>query len=143
MSAPHVDFAQWLGANVTGLKYHATNPTGVNVFVDATPSTPDRMVAVLSQAGPESDSKLPYDEIGIQLVFRCEANPTWALDMWDTVYSQVHALRHITLVSGGTQLAWALVVQSSPARIGQDENGRHQYSMNIRAEIKRPTQERP
>lgn len=140
MTAPHDDFAQWLGANIAGLTYSATS--SANVFVDTLPSGPDRVVSVLSQAGPESDSKLPYDEIGVQLVFRCEANPTWALDMWEAVYNRVHGLRHVTLPQG-TRLVWALAVQSSPVRIGQDENGRHQYSMNIRAEIRRPTQERP
>lgn len=140
MTAPHDDFAQWLGQQVAALTYAADNTA--NVFVDATPSAPDRMVAVLSQGGPESDSKLPYDEIAVQLVFRCEANPTWALDRWTEVYGLVHGRRNVTLPQG-THMLWAIVVQSSPIRLGQDENGRHQYSMNIRIEIRNPTTERP
>lgn len=140
MTAPHVDFAEWLGAQVASLTYAADNTA--NVFVDSTPSAPDRMVGVYTQGGVESDSKLPYDEIGVQLVFRCEANPTWALDRWWEVYGLVHGKRNVTWPQG-TLMLWALVVQSSPVRIGQDENGRHQYSMNIRIEIRNPTAERP
>lgn len=139
----HRDLAQWLGANITGLKYHATNPAGVNVFVDHMPSQPDRAVGVFTLPGTEADSKLPYDDPGVELLIRGEGgSPTWALDTWRAVYHKLHGLRYVTL-PGGTVLVYALVVQSSPVRLGQDENGRHQYAMNVRTEVRNPTQERP
>jgi hypothetical protein len=132
--------ARWLGANVTGLSYSLT--AGGNIFVDELPSDPDRCVAVFSQGGEEADSALPYDAPNVQIIVRGDSSPQWALDTWAAIYSKLHALRHVTL-PGGTELVYALVQQSAPVRLGTDQNGRHEYSMNVRAETLNPTAERP
>ncbi len=141
MSASHVDLAQWIGANITGLSYSLD--AGGNIFVDKLPSEPDRCIAVYTQGGVEADSKLPYDSPAIQIVIRSDASPLWALDTWQALYRRLHGLRHVELVAGGTLLIYALVAQASPIRLGTDDNDRHQYSLNLRTEVLNPTQERP
>lgn len=142
-----VGLAQWLGkpeaeggAGIEGLVY-ADDETAT-VFVDRLPSSPDHVVAVYGNGGFEADSKLPYDAPVAQIMIRSDASPSWAVDTWWSIYNRLHALRHKTLPDG-TVLVYALVVQSSPIHVRTDENDRHEYSMNVRAETKHPTQERP
>jgi hypothetical protein len=132
VSTAHEGIAAWLGANIDGLTW--STEAGGNVFVDSLPSSPDRCVAVYSQGGFEADSKLEYDAPVFQLVIRSTADPRWALETWQKIYDELHALRHVTLPNG-RYLLFALVVQSSPVRIGADDSGRAQYSMNVRAEV--------
>lgn len=141
MSMMHVGLAQWIGANVPGLDY--LESAGGNVFVDNVPSAPNRLVAVLTEGGPEADAKLGYDSPMAEILIRSDsASPAWALDTWRALYDAIHALRHVELPDG-TMLVYALAVQSSPNRIGTDDNGRHQYSLNVRTEVRNPTARRP
>lgn len=132
--------AQSIGQNVAGLAWSLA--AGGNVFEDDMPPEPDVAVGVYSSGGLPADSKLPFDSPGIEVIVRGDANPQTAIDLWWAVYDHVHALRYTTLPDG-TFLAWALVEQSGPFRIGPDESGRHRFSMNIQAEQRRPSTHRP
>lgn len=135
----HVGVAQWLDS-ITGLTYSETGVS--NIFIDHIPDSPDQAVAVYSNAGPESDSKLPYDEIHFQIIVRSNSDEQWALDKWKAIYSRLHGARNIELPDG-TLLIYALAMQSSPFPLGDDVNGRPQYSGDYRAEILNPTEARP
>lgn len=139
----HVDIAKYIGANVAGLKYDEDGSSGTNVFVDELPAGPDQCVAVVSTGGSEADSKLPYDAPACQIFVRSDASPVWGIAMCDAIYSLLHGKRNIVLEPGDTYLVYALFRQSSPNRIGADENGRQRYTMNVRAETYNATSERP
>ena len=131
--------AQVIGNEVTGLTYSESD--GSNVFVEHLPKKPNRCVAVYSRPGPEASSLHPYDEPHVQILVRSDEDPRWGLDMWQAIYSVLHAKRYVTLPDG-TRLMWALVVQSSPVHLAPDENGRFILSMNVRTETYNPTVER-
>lgn len=133
--------AQYLGGTggVTGLTFGELD--GGNVFIEHLPADPDRAVAVYGRPGPEASSLHPYDEPHVQILVRGEMDARWALETWSAIYSFLHAKRHVELPDG-TQLVYALVVQSSPVHLSPDKNGRFICSMNVRTETYNPTSER-
>lgn len=132
--------AHYLGLTIDGLVYSELSES--NVFVDYTPSTPERMVAVFTMTGGEADSKLPYDPVGLQIIARSEIGGLWALEKLAAIYHEIHGLRNKTLPDG-TEVVFILATNASPFALGADENGRPQYSMDFRSEIVNRTKERP
>lgn len=114
---------------------------GGTIFLAALPSTPDRCIAVARYAGGESDSRLPYDEVNLQVRVRGTADPTTAEGAAQDVYDDLHGLGMLTL-PGGTWLQLAVGNQGGPIYIGRDQNGRHEFTVNLRAEVRRPTPHR-
>jgi len=135
------EIAEYIGSAVDGLAYSDATPDG-NVFVDRLPPDPDKAVGVYSTAGPGADSKLPYDPASFQIVMRTrDDDVTWARSMWYKIYSVLHGKRNLTL-PGGTYVVFILANQSSPFSIGNDANGRPQFSCDFRTEIINVTDER-
>lgn len=135
----HEGIALHLNA-VEGLTY--SDIAGGNIFIDRLPQGPDRAIAVYSAAGPEADSKLPYDPVDFQVVIRSEQGGLWAHEVWKDIYSALHGLRNTTLPDG-TYLVYCLATSSSPFPLGEDENGRPQFSIDFRSEVLNTTSERP
>jgi hypothetical protein len=132
--------ARQIGANVAGLSYSLTN--GGNVFEEDMPQEPDLAVAVYSAGGPAPSARRGEDEQDVQLIFRSDPESAVAAsNLWYAVFDHLHALRNATLPDG-TLIAWALVQQSAPIRLGNDENGRMRYSMNVRCDVRRPSGQR-
>ena len=115
---------------------------GGNVFVEALPNDPVRVVAVYAGAGEEADSALPYDAPGVRIIVRSDRDARWGLATWAAIYSRLHGLRNVTLPDG-TYLVYCLSEQSGPAHLQPDDHGRVLFSMNLRTETKNPTNERP
>ncbi len=134
-----IGIAQLLGQEVDGLDYSETD--GGNVFVAHLPKTPHQVVSIYSRPGPEASALHPYDSPHYQIIFRSDASPLWCIEMFDLVYSCLHAKRNVTLPNG-TYLVWALCMQSSPVHLAPDENGRYRLSLNVKAEILNSTVER-
>ena len=124
---------------VEGLVYDETGQA--NVFVGYLPQRPNRCVAVIPTGGFESDSKLPYDNPSIQILVRGDEDPRWALDTAGAVYSLLQGKRNQDLPDG-TRLISLIAIQSGPAHVGKDDNGRFQYAMNYQGEVRNPTSER-
>ena len=135
----HESVAEYLGSAVDALAYSETDEG--NVFIDHYPSTPDRVVALYSAAGPESDSKLPYDAVRLQVIVRCEFGGTWGLRTWEDIYSALHGLRNVTLPDG-TEVIFLLAEQSTPFRLSPDAEGRVMLSAHFRGETLNVTQHR-
>ncbi len=127
---------------VAGLTY--SEAAGSSIFVGFLPPAPNRCVAVIPTGGFDADSKLPYSMPTIQIIVRGDEDARWALNTWQAVYSKLQGLRRITLEDDDeTYLVSLLAQQSGPIHIGRDENRRVQYGMNLVAEVKEPTEERP
>ena len=117
---------------------------GGNAFIDDMPQVPESAgvtVGFFHTGGYEADTKHPYDTPVIQVLIRGTKDARDALTLWQSIYSQLHGLRNVTLPNG-IYLVDAIVIQSAPIRVGPDENGRHRYSMNLRCEVLNPTQYR-
>lgn len=117
---------------------------GGNAFIDDLPAATQSdgvTVGFFHTGGDEADSGLPYDSTAVQVLVRGTKDARVAIDLWYAIYSQLHGLSNVTLPNGDYLVA-AIVIQSSPVRIGPDENGRHRYSMNLRCEVINPTEHR-
>lgn len=111
-------------------------------FVARMPTAPDRCFVVARYGGPESSLALPYDEPSIQYRLRGPATDVRVAEAdAELLYDALHGLGEITL-PGGTWLQLAVGVQSGPIFIGQDANGRCEYTVNLRCDISRTSSNR-
>ncbi|MGH3323261.1 MAG: minor capsid protein [Streptomyces sp.] len=135
------EFAALLELRALGT-FKEDGSAGGTIFLAALPTTPDDAIAVARYGGPESDSRLPYDELALQIRVRGKANDARTAETKaQAVYDGLHGLGMLTL-PGGTWLQLAIAAQGGPIYIGRDDNGRHEYTVNVRAEVSRPTTHR-
>lgn len=135
------EFARQLATAGLGT-YDDTGTTG-SIFLRRLPPTPDAAIAVARYAAAESDSKLPYDTVNIQVRVRGAHTDARTVETTaQNVYDQLHGLANRAL-PGGTWLMLCVGVQGGPIDIGDDELGRPEYTCNFRAELHRPTTHRP
>lgn len=122
--------------------YHADGTAGGTIYLAALPSAPDRAIAVARYGAGESDSRLGYDEVNLQIRTRgTRTDARTAEQDAQSVYDALHGLGERTL-PGGTWLQLAVAGQGGPIYIGRDEAGRHEYTVNVRAELRRVTSNR-
>lgn len=136
------EFAQLLEDLGLG-DYHADGSVGGTIYLVELPQAPDAVMAVNRYGLGESDTKLAYDEPGIQVRIRdIAADSRVAERQAQAVWDALHGLGNRTL-AGGTWLQLAVAQQGSPTYLGRDGNGRHEWTVNVRAEISRATSNRP
>ncbi|MEU4225804.1 minor capsid protein [Nonomuraea sp. NPDC026600] len=111
-------------------------------FVAKMPAAPDRCFVVARYGGRESSLGDNYDEPSIQYRLRSPAADVRIAEAdAERLYDALHGLGPYTL-PGGTFLLLAVGVQSGPIFIGQDANGRPEYTINLRCEISRTSTNR-
>lgn len=128
MASIQEDLARWI-ADQTDLTFSDTNAT---IFVDRQPSAPDNAVSVMGAGGVESDTH-NYDKPSLQILIRGGSNPTWALAKWEEIFGLINRLRN-TWITATTYVVSAIPTQTGPVPLGPDDNGRLEYSMNVRLE---------
>jgi hypothetical protein len=122
--------------------YKPTEPGG-NLYWPVAPSEPDECTTLALYGGSESSSLDPYDEPRLQVRCRGDAvDPRVPKRRADAIYAALHGLGHQPL-AGGTELQLAIGIGSGPEYMGRDANGRHEYVVNFRVEVYRPTLTRP
>lgn len=132
--------ARYLAAQ--SLLTYDTEGTSGDTFLDDMPSQPDQAVSLaIYEAGPEPDSLLGYDEPRLQVRVRGTQNATLSRNRCADIYSALHGLGPVTLPDG-TLLILCVALQSGPAGLGKDENGRHEHVCNFRLERRNPTAHR-
>ena len=117
-----------------GIVDYQPTASGGDCFVDRIPDQPDRLIAIFNTAGPPGDIKDAYSSPGAQL--RCRAAGTdrrTAKTLADSVWSALHGLGDTTLPDG----TWLVSCQadSTPAPIGLDDSGRHEFTVNVVCEV--------
>lgn len=114
------------------------DPTGVtgDMFIGLLPETPDGALAIFPTGGFQADSKLGYSMPTLQIVVRGTMDPRPAQQRAQAVYDALHGVRNRSFTDGGTWVVSCLGMQSAPTHIGRDDNGRHEYSLNFRLELK-------
>lgn len=119
--------------------YRADGSAGGDIFLFAAPTSPDSAITITPYAGVEADSKLGYDEPRFQIRTRAPAaDSRVAMQRAQAIYDALHGLSNLTL-PGGTWLCLMIGLQSGPASLGRDANGRLELVLNFRAELRRTT----
>lgn len=123
--------------------YKADGTPGGTIYLAALPSSPDRAMAVARYGGAESDSLNPWDEVSVQVRVRGPAADARIAEQdAQAVYDALHGLGMRTL-AGGTWLQLAVCQNGGPVYIGRDQNGRHEWTVNVRVDVQRTTPNRP
>jgi minor capsid protein len=118
--------------------FSLSDATG-DIYLITLPQTPDECMAVATYAGVESDSRLPYDEPNVQIRVRgTKDNAPSVKARAQAVYDAIHGLGNVTLADGSI-MQLAVGNQGGPIYISRDALNRHEYTVNFRTEIWRPT----
>ena len=112
-----------------------------DTFIAVMPSAPDSCVAIFPTGGFGADGKLGYDSPTIQIRVRGTQDPRPAYQRAEAIYGALHGLHDVTL-PGGPYVVGCWGIQSGPVHMGRDQNGRHEYSLNFRLEIRAVTAHR-
>lgn len=110
------------------------DPTGVTgtVYLECLPPVPDGCIMIRSTGGMESDPGPGYDNLGIQIIKR---GPETALEATQVgaqaIYDALHGFANDRFIGGGLWIIGCLGTGGGPAYIGQDDNKRHEYSINF------------
>lgn len=132
-----IELAQYLDvANV--LTYSESD--GGDCFISSVPSTPDECIVITPSPAPEGSAKLGYDHPAFQVRAR-GTDPQTPYDRLRAIYDELAGLSYVTL-SDGTYVVSVEAMQSDPGYIGQDANGRHEYTQNYVAEVRSATTHR-
>lgn len=124
--------------------FNSDGSAGGTIFLAALPSSPDRAMAVARYGGAESDSLNPWDEISVQVRVRGPAaDARQAEQDAQAVYDALHGLGMRELTPGGTWLQLAVCQNGGPVYIGRDQNGRHEWTVNVHVDVQRSTPNRP
>lgn len=119
----------------------AATPGG-DCFIDNMPATPDEAVALTTyDDAREPDSLLGYDEPRVQVRVRGTRDPRVSRERCKAIYAELHGLGPVTLPDG-TELVLSVALQSGPAAMGTDDNGRHEHVCNFRMEHRSVTTHR-
>lgn len=123
--------------------YNADGTPGGTIYHPLLPASPDRCLAIARYGSSESDSVHPWDSLNVQIRVRGpRADARIAEADAQAVYDALHGLGDREL-AGGTWLELAVCTQGGPVYIGPDANGRHEWTVNFRIDIQRPTLNRP
>lgn len=110
------------------------------VFMGEFPASPDHCIVVRSTGGLGSDAKLPYDNPTVQIMVRGRSDPRPPYNKAREVYETIHGLHSLQM--GSTWVISIIAVQSEPAEIGKDDNGRYRFSQNYQFEVYNTTEQR-
>lgn len=128
--------------------------TGTDAFLEDLPDLPVAAVAAFSRpGGAMTDGGHGYDEPGAQFLVRGDhtdpATPGRARAGYQravAIRDALHGLSAVTMGKGTpdeTYVVQMLATQSVPINIGDDPDNRPRWSVEVRAEVYRPTPLRP
>lgn len=119
------------------------DPSGItgDCYIDVVPTTPDNVIVISGYSGPPPDPKLGYDTPNIQVRARAGRDPRDARGRMEDIFAALHNLHHVTL-PGGTYAVYCFALQSDPAPLGPDANGRLEYSQNYQWHVRNLTAHR-
>lgn len=124
-----------------GLVTYTPDTAGGDVALEAIPQEPAECVVLTLYGGPESDSRLPYDEPRLQVRTRGDGDRRTSYNRLVTIRGELHGAGPVTLPDG-TRLLSCYALQT-PAYLGLDDNGRHHHSCNFQLEVYAPSVHRP
>jgi len=120
-----------------GLVDYRPTTAGGDCFIGLIPSGPDRAVVLADTGGEEGHLEHGYDMRYVQARVRSK-DLTDASDWAYSLYDELIGLRQEALGSTYLVACWSF----PPGYIGQDKNGRHEFTMNMRLEVRAKTTHR-
>jgi hypothetical protein len=137
------DLLDGIARHLDALGLVAYDPDGItgDLFVEAMPPAPDEAVVLtLYDPGIDQDSKLPQDDVRLQVRARGGPDPRVSRARVHAIYSELHGLARVTLPDGTyVVLSFAL---STPFSLGADEQRRHEHSCNFQLTVSSDTTHR-
>lgn len=112
--------------------------TGGNIFINAMPAQPNEAIAIFATGGPTIDPRNEYASRAIQVLIRTAANDPRPGET--TAQSVIDVLKGFNtgyLAAGGNYVVDVEASQDGPNNIGQDENGRYEFSQNFIVQIRK------
>lgn len=122
-----------IAAYIASLGIGTFSDTGGDIFLAGLPDTPDECIYIRSTGGPQSYSGLPFDNPTVQIIVRGE-NLTATEGKAQAIYNALHGYTG-RLTEDGRWIVSCLGMQSAPADIGKDQNGRIEYSLNFELKV--------
>lgn len=120
-----------------GLGTYTPDAPGGTIYTVLLPPDPDTCIAIARSGGAESLVTDDFDQPSIQIRIRGSAADTRTAEhLAERVYKAFHGLGPRTL-AGGSTLILAVCTQSGPVYIGPDQLGRHEYTVNMRCELRK------
>lgn len=113
-----------------GLGTYSPDSAGGNIFLEEMPPAPDDAICVYSTGGSPGDAGTSIRRPSAQIIVR-------GVDLAETMVraSAIHALFNDSSIReftpGGTRVMLCQCRQSEASHIGTDENGRHEYTINV------------
>lgn len=128
-------------ANKGIVQYSATGGDN-NVFMGRLPAEPSSAIAINPSGGYGASIKHDYDLPTLQILVRGTVDPRVGYEKALQIYDALHGFGSDRFIEGGHWVVKCEGIQSEPVYLGQDENGRHMYTLNFALEIKRPSTHR-
>jgi len=123
------------------VQYSATGGDN-NVFMGRLPAEPSAAIAINPSGGYNASIKHDYDSPTIQILIRGTIDPRVGYEKALEIYDALHGFGGDRFIAGGHWVVKCEGIQSEPVYLGQDDNGRHMYTLNFALEIKRPSTHR-
>ena len=123
------------------VSYSETGGTN-NIFMGRLPAEPSFAVAVNPSGGYSASIKHAYDSPTIQILVRGDLDPRTGYEKAMQIYDALHGFGGGSFVEGGHWIVKCEGIQSEPVYLGEDDNGRHMYTLNFALEVKRPSRHR-
>lgn len=121
--------------------------TGGDCFVGAMPNDPDIAVSIVPTGGRQQPTTNPTNLPLIQIRARgVKHDPVAPFERAQAITDALACLDGTHLDPDGPDEVWVIGVdpiQSEPAPLGADENGRHEYVVNFEFRTHHPTIHRP
>ncbi len=106
-----------------------------DIFYSRLPNSPDNCISIFQNSGLEPDPFNEYKTPAIQIIVR-SVNPLEGIERGQRIINMLNGFNDSSFVSGGLYIVDSDAQQSAPQPIGQDKNGRYEYSFNFLIEYK-------
>lgn len=127
--------ARFLQANGFGI--YKESGVGGNIFSQTSPAAPDESISIYTQGGPPRDRTGTYNIVAVQILIRTKPkDPRDGETLANRIVEALNGYSSKQLIAGGNYIIDTEAVQSYANNIGQDENGRFEYSQNFLIEYK-------
>ena len=129
-----IEVAKYLDSEDLG-SFDEDGTTG-DIFVQKLPVLPHNCITVWPESGREPDVKMGYDKPSLQIIVRNQNAVSGYLKA-KQVFDKLHGFAPIEL--NGLAILSCFCTYSDPAHIGEDKEGRHEYSLNFELEVRNIT----
>ena len=131
------EIMQYLDSEIESITFDESGATG-NIFDNALPSSPDKAVMIENTGGLAQDMRrTSYQDVNYRILVRGTQDPRVARDLAVEISDTIGTFGEGSFVENGVYIVKCQTMQPKPVNIGQDENNRHRFSINLDLRIKK------